>query len=178
MRSLLPRSPTPGSEDRFSLAGKVRSATCALLMSLLGARAEIMRAANANNRRRLWQTRTPRSETVLLDFFRDHLLDALDVLSLLPFQVAPQLLQLGLSVGIGDVLIVSPDGGEAVGEVVDQVVVVILTAATFADVLQFLLCCQCHGHSPCLLREMSNFKRELLCLGRLSLAGSCQGRAV
>src|SRR5262249_41855617 len=80
--------------------------------------------------------------------FGDQLLDALDVGDLLALQVPPQLLQLGLAVGVGDVLVVAPQGVEPLAQILDQVVVVVGAAAAFADVLHLFFRCQCHDGSP------------------------------
>src|SRR5205814_1082429 len=88
------------------------------------------------------------SKAVLLNLSGDHLLDALDVADLLAFEIPPQLLQVRLAVGVGDVLIVAPQSVEPLAQLVDQVVIVIGAAATFADVFQFLFGCQCHDETP------------------------------
>jgi hypothetical protein len=66
------------------------------------------------------------SEAPVLDLLGDHLLDALDVVGLLALQVTPKVLQGRLAVGIGDVLVVAPQGVQPLAQVVDQVVVVSL----------------------------------------------------
>jgi hypothetical protein len=88
------------------------------------------------------------SEAILPDLLRDHLLDALDGVHFLALEVALQVLQLRLSVGVGDVLVVAPQSVEAPAEVVNQVVVVVGTTAGFSDVFQFLFRCQCHDEPP------------------------------
>jgi hypothetical protein len=82
-----------------------------------------------------------RSEAFLADFLDNHRLDALNVFQLLAFHVSPQLLQIRLAIGIGDVLIVSPQSIEPLAQVVDEIVIVIFASTSLTDVLQFLLGC-------------------------------------
>src|SRR5437870_5779921 len=93
----------------------------------------------------------PGSEAVLPDLLGNYLLDALDVVNLLALQVAPDVLQLGLGLGVGDVLIVAPESVQPLAQVVDQVVVVVLATEALSDVLEFLFCRQCHDEPPSLV---------------------------
>src|SRR5882724_3769297 len=94
------------------------------------------------------QRGTARSEAVLLDLLDHHLLHALDVVDLLALQVVPQILQGRSALGVGDVLVVAPYGVEPLAQVVDQVMVVVCSTTSLADVLQFFFRRQCHDAPP------------------------------
>src|SRR5205807_1006341 len=83
-------------------------------------------------------------EAVLLDLLGDQLLELLDIGDFLPLELAPHLLQWRLPLGVGDVLIIAPEGIEAFAQVMDQIVIVVGAAARFADVFQFFFCSQSH----------------------------------
>jgi hypothetical protein len=91
------------------------------------------------------------SEALLSDLVGDHLLDALNISDLLTFQVVPEVLQLLLAIGIGDVLVVSPQGIEPLAQFVNQIVIVIGTTTSFSDVFHFLFGCEDHDKAPLIL---------------------------
>src|SRR5207247_6457219 len=99
-------------------------------------------------RPRLPDRGVPNSEAVLPDLLGDYLLDALDVVDLLALEIAPEVLQLRLGVSVGDVLIVAPEGIQALAQVVDQIMIMVGTTAALSDVCQFLLGCQSHDLPP------------------------------
>src|SRR5262245_14192510 len=87
-------------------------------------------------------------EAILLDFFDNQLLDALDAVDFLALEVAPQVLQIRLALGVGDVLVIAPQAIQAFTQLVNQVMVVIFGAASFADMFHFLFSRKCHNSPP------------------------------
>src|SRR5215510_6622834 len=79
-----------------------------------------------------------RSEAILADLLNEYLLHAFDVVDLLSLYVPPHILQGRLALGVGDILVVAPQGVETLAQIVNQVVVVICHATSLSDVLQFL----------------------------------------
>jgi hypothetical protein len=86
--------------------------------------------AAAQNRRRGLETFLP---TVV----GDHVLQPLHILLFLRFQTLPEILQIDVTVGIGDVLIVAPQSIEPLAQLVNHIVIVIGGTLAFADVCQF-----------------------------------------
>jgi hypothetical protein len=95
-----------------------------------------------------WPSPFSRSEAAVLDLLADHLLDALDVVGLLALEVAPQVLQGGLALGVGDVLVVAPQGVQPLAQVVDQVVVVVFATTGLADVFELFFRRERRGGLP------------------------------
>jgi hypothetical protein len=69
--------------------------------------------------------------------FRQQLLELLDILELLRFDGTPEFLQTLLAVGIGNVLIKSPNTVQPSAQVVNQIVIVILASLRFSNELVF-----------------------------------------
>jgi hypothetical protein len=74
-------------------------------------------------------------EALLTNFFRDQLLEAVDGRDLLLLQFTPATLQAGFAVGVGGILIVAPKRIEPTAEILQQIVVVVLNASRFTDML-------------------------------------------
>src|SRR5439155_644280 len=67
--------------------------------------------------RRLFAARV--LEAVLLDLICNKLFKPLDVCQLLALEVAPQVLQRRLALGVGDILVIAPDSIQALAQIVD-----------------------------------------------------------
>jgi hypothetical protein len=78
-------------------------------------------------------------EAIAFDMLRDQLLELLDVLLLLRLHLVPELLETFVSLGVRDVLIVTPDSVEAPAQLVDQIVIVIFATTRLSDVLIFFV---------------------------------------
>src|SRR5262249_22164944 len=87
------------------------------------------------------------SEAALLDLLGDELLHPLDVLLVLALEIAPEGLEGGVPVRVGDPLVVPPDRVEPLAQLVDQVMVVILDPPRLADVFD-RLGLDCHDGPP------------------------------
>jgi hypothetical protein len=87
-------------------------------------------------------------ETILLDVVFDELFEAPNVLFVLPFYIIPEGAQFLVIFGIGDVLVVAPQGVQAFAQIVYHVVVMVGGACGFTDVLSLFLCRECHNFSP------------------------------
>jgi hypothetical protein len=74
-------------------------------------------------------------EAAFLDFVGDKLLELFNVLLILGFELFPELSQAVVAFRVGKVLIMSPHGVKPAAQFVDQVMIVILATARFADVL-------------------------------------------
>jgi hypothetical protein len=90
----------------------------------------------------------PPLEAVPLDVLGKQLLELLNTRLLLGLHVAPEALQVCPTVGVGDVLVVSPHGVEPPAQFVNQVVIVIRASARLSDVFVFFLGCHGHGTVP------------------------------
>jgi hypothetical protein len=88
-------------------------------------------------------------ETAAPHFLSDQLLQSADVLLLLVLHVGPEVDELLSKVGVGDVLVIPPQGVEAFAQFMDEVMVMIRTPCGFPDMFQFPFCGEAHGNSPC-----------------------------
>lgn len=93
------------------------------------------------------------SEATLVYLLHDGLLQPLDFLLALCLELAPHLLNGRLAVCIGDVLVVPPQGIQPLAQLMDQVVIVVRSAAGLSDVGVFLCCGEWHGDPPFLARN-------------------------
>ena len=84
-------------------------------------------------------------EAAVPDFVRDQLADPLDRLPLLGLGILPEAPDLDPPSGVGDVLVVAPQGVEATIEVMDEIVVVVGQAARLAHMPVLRLAGDHHG---------------------------------
>jgi hypothetical protein len=84
----------------------------------------------------------------LADFLGNYSLDLFDIVYLLAFEIAPQILKLRPVLSVGNVLVVAPNSVQSPTQVVHKIVIVISASASFADVLHYSLCWEGHDAPP------------------------------
>lgn len=89
-----------------------------------------------------------RLETIVPDVLCQQRFELFDIFLLLCLNAAPECLQVSLTVRIGDILIVPPQAIEPAAQIVDQIVIMVGTAAGFTDVLVFFLFGRGHSVLP------------------------------
>jgi hypothetical protein len=91
-----------------------------------------------------------RLETVFRAVFGDEFLQSVDVALFLLFEFAPEILQIDVTFGVGDILVSPPERIEPFAEFVDHVVIVVGCAMGFPDVSHLFFRGEAHDEIPLL----------------------------
>jgi hypothetical protein len=147
-------------DSRRSIAGRIFKNRFLLLHSYLMLWSIIVFLSGYFADPRGWRSaQIARSEATLLKFFTDGLFQPHNVFLILAFHVAPKSLERGMSLCVGDSLVISPEGVQPTAQLMDQVVVMVFTATRFPKMGHFLFCGESHFRLLSFMTTMKS-KRE------------------